>query len=182
MLLPKKLYTIFLTLLFSFFISGCIHQLDKKGLTLSISQSQLNDSFENSFPIKKDFIFGSITVNQPKIDILENSNRINVHINLDFLALSTEAQYGNFSISGEPHFNKEKSSIYLKNITIDRCKFKKLRLEKELNKIFLSFLDPMVNKLFENFPIYKIPKNSIQGSFVQDIKIEDSKLLITYGI
>lgn len=182
MILSKRFYTIFLTFLLTFLISGCVHQIDKKGITISVTQTELSESFDDSFPLKKDFVFGSITVNKPTINILKNSNRINAHINLNFLAMYIKPQYGDLSISGEPYFNKEKNSIFLRDIQINKFRFAELKLGKEFNKTFLSSLNPMVNRLFKEYPIYKIPEDSIQGSFVQDIKIADSKLLITYGI
>ncbi len=112
MILLKKLHTIFLTFLLTFLISGCVHQIDRKGITLSITEAELSESFNDSFPFKKDFVFGSITVNKPTINILKNSNRINANINLNFLAMYIKPQYGNFSISGEPYFNKKNNSIF----------------------------------------------------------------------
>jgi len=178
----KKLYYKLFSIFLLFILTGCVHQIDKQGITLSVTESELSESFDDSFPLKKEFIFGSISVNKPKINIIKNSNRIKAHINLKFLAMYIKPQYGNFSISGEPYFNKKKNSIFLKNIKIDKFKFAELRLGKEFNKTFLSSLNPMINRLFNDYPIYKIPDDSIQGSFVQDIKIADSKLLITYGI
>jgi hypothetical protein len=31
-------------------------------------------------------------------------------------------------------------------------------------------------------PIYKIKENSFKGSFVKDVKIENSELLVTFGL
>jgi hypothetical protein len=50
------------------------------------------------------------------------------------------------------------------------------------SKTFLTSLQPMVNEIFKKSPIYRIPKESFQGSFVKHISIEDKKLLITYGL
>jgi hypothetical protein len=43
-------------------------------------------------------------------------------------------------------------------------------------------MEPLINKIFKEYPLYKVPEDSILGSFIKDIKIGDSKLLVTYGI
>lgn len=178
----KKLQYIFSSVFLIFFLSGCINQINKQGLTLSITPTQLSQSFADSFPINKDFVFGSINIDNPKIKIPKNSKRINAGINLDFATMFTKSINGNFSISGEPYFNKKEASIYLQNVKIENFKFTKLKLGNAFNKTFLKSLEPMVNQLFKKYPIYKIPKDSFQGSFVKDIQIKDSELLVTYGL
>ena len=182
MYLLKNFKSILFLFIFSFLFTGCIHQLDKQGLTLSLSETQLSQSFENSFPLKKDFVFGSISIDSPKIAIPKDSKRIKAGIDLDFKTMFTQKIAGKFSISGEPLFDKQSKAIFLQNVKIENLKFANLKLGDAFSKTFLSSLNPMVNQIFKKYPIYKIPNESFQGSFVKDIKIEDSKLLITYGI
>ena len=178
-------YKIFKQIFFSitslFLFTACVHQIDKKGLTLSLSENELTKSFDDSFPINKDFIFGNIKIDNPKIDIPKESKRVKAGINLEFATMFTKTQYGNFMISGEPYFNKEEASIYLQNVEIENFRFAELKLGNTFSKTFLKSLEPMVNQLFKNYPIYKIPKESFQGTFVKDIQIKEEKLLVTYG-
>lgn len=178
----KNIKYIFSSIFLIFLFTGCIHQIDKQGLTLSITGNELSQSFDDSFPINKDFIFGNIKIDNPRIKIPKNSKRINAGINLDFTTMFTKTQYGNFSISGEPYFNKKEASIYLQNVTIDKFKFAELKFGDTFTKTFLKSLEPMINQLFKKYPIYKIPKDSFQGSFVKDIQVKDSKLQVTYGL
>lgn len=178
----KNLYSIILSIFIILTFTSCVHNINSKGLTLSVTDSELTQSFNDSFPIKKDFIFGSIQVENPKIDIFKDSQRVTSSINLNFSTLFTNTQKGNFTISGEPYFNKEESSIHLQDVRIERFEFAKLRLGKKFDETFLKTLSPMVDRLFQKIPIYKIPKDSFNGNFIKDIKIGDSKLLITYGI
>jgi hypothetical protein len=172
---------LFISILVTLF-TGCIHQIDKQGLTLSITPSQLSKSFNDSFPIKKDLVFGTISINSPKIDIKENSNRLDAGINLNLSTLFTKTQNGKILISGEPYFNKEETSIYLQNVKIEEFSFAEMKLGNTFSKTFLTSLQPMINEMFKKFPIYRIPEESFQGSFVKNISIEDKKLLITYGL
>lgn len=178
----KTLKLLAISLLLTLFSTGCVHKIDKQGLTLNISESQLNSSFDDSFPIKNDFVFGTIEINSPKITIPKGTNRINANINMNLSTFLTKTQYGTFTISGYPYFEKKTSSIFLKDVKIDNFSFAQLQMGKGFSQTFLKAFEPMVNQAFKKFPIYKIPKDSFQGSFVKNIKIEESQLLVTYGI
>ena len=182
MKLYKVLKLIMLFVITSFIFTGCLHQLNKEGLTVSLNSEQLSESFDDSFPQKKDFVFGSIVIEEPIITIPENSKRITASINLDFQTMFTQEIVGDFTISGEPLFNKESASIFLQNVKVENLRFTKLKLGDDFSKTFLSSLSPMMNEIFKQYPIYTIPEDSFQGRFIKDVKIEDSKLLITYGI
>lgn len=171
---------LFTSILITLF-TGCIHQIDKQGLTLSISPSQISESFNDSFPIKKDLVFGTILINNPIIDITKNSKRLHAGINLNLSTMFTKTQNGKILISGEPYFNKKEASIYLQGVKIEEFSFAQIKLGNTFSKTFLASLQPMINEIFKKFPIYGIPKESFQGNFVKNISIEDEKLLITYG-
>lgn len=164
------------------FINGCVHQVNKEGLTLSLDESQLSESFKDKFPIKQEFVFGKVEINKPLIDIPKNSKRINTKIALRFTTMFTNALSGNFSISGEPFFDKKEASIYLQNIKIENFALSNFKIDDKFSKTFLITLKPMIDKVFKKFPIYRIPKESFHGNFIKNIKIKEEKLLITYGI
>lgn len=169
-------------MLFSLLLSGCIHQLGKDGLTLSISEKQLSDSFDESLPYKKDFVFGNISIDNPKIKLLKKSNRVQAGIDFGLKTVFTSALQGKFKISGEAVYNKEKAAIFLHNIKLENFAFNQLKISDDFSKTFYLALEPMINEVLKLYPIYKVPKDSIHGSFVKDIKVENSKLLVTYGI
>ena len=43
-------------------------------------------------------------------------------------------------------------------------------------------IKPVIDELFRKIPIYKIDKNSIQGSFVKSVSVEDGSLLVRFGL
>ena len=182
MIFYKYIKFLFSFIILGFLFSGCVHNLNKEGLVVSINEKQLSEAFDESFPLKKDFVFGTIVVEEPTIIIPKKAQRIKAFINLDFQTMFTQKIIGDFIISGEPIFDKKTASNFLKNVEIESLKFTKLNLGHAFSKTFLTSLSPMMNKIFKYYPIYKIPKESFQGTFVKNIKIENSKLLITYGI
>uniref|UniRef100_UPI0040473BDF DUF1439 domain-containing protein n=1 Tax=Aliarcobacter sp. TaxID=2321116 RepID=UPI0040473BDF len=179
MYLQKKSQILFILSLILLF-SGCIKKLDKDGLTLKIDESELNKS-SKKFPMKKDFIFANIQIEKPHI-FINNKDRINANINLNLSTIFIPSTNGVFTLSGNPYFDKEKSAIFLKDIQMEELKFSNINIDKNFTNMLVSNMKPVLDNIFTNIPIYEIDKSSFKGSFVKDIKIEDSELLVTFGL
>ena len=177
----SKIISTLLISLILFLTTGCVRNIDSNGLTLKLEESQLNKK-SDKFPIKENFVFANVNIQQPKIYIKDGTNRLNAKIDLILSALFIPSSKGTFEISGEPYFNKEKSAIFLKNIAIDDLKFTDLDVNKRFINSLISNMQPIVDTIFEDMPIYEIDKDSFRGSFVKDIKIDNSELLVTFGL
>lgn len=174
-------YFLTITLFFTLVFTGCIHKIDTNGLTISITSQELNNSLSKSFPYEKQFIVGEIKAFNPKLTLSKKDNRVYNSLNLSFTVLASKIE-GSFKISGEPYFKKDKRQIFLKNLKIEELDFIGINGTKELPLPFIEAVNSMMNEFFKDYPIYEIPKNSFENYFIKDMKIEDSLLLITYGI
>jgi hypothetical protein len=170
------------TFLLVLLLSGCVGNLSKDGLVLRVSEYELSQSFEESFPFEKDLVFGSLILHKPTIKMHKTKNSVKVNIVLGLKTLFTNPIKGSFIINGEPEFRKDIASIYLKNVKIENFHFGKLKMSEQFSKTLIITMEPLINKIFKEYPLYKVPEDSILGSFIKDIKIGDSKLLVTYGI
>ena len=89
---------------------------------------------------------------------------------------------GTFSLTGSPYFDKEKSAIFLKDIKIEELKITNLDIDKNFVNTLSSNTKPIIDDIFNTIPIYQVDKSSFKGSLMKDIKIEDSQLLVTFGL
>lgn len=170
-----------LVLTFILLFSGCIKKLDTNGLTLQIDESQLNNPSEK-FPMRKSFVIANVEIKQPHIFIKENTNKITANANIQLAAVFFPKTQGILQLSGTPYFNKEDSSIYLKDVEIEKLELINTNIDKAFSNALLSSFSPIVDEIFKTMPIYKIKKDSFKGSFVKDMKIENSELLVTFGL
>ena len=162
-----------------FTLSGCIKKFDGDGLTLKIEESELNSSFRD-FPMERNFVFANVNINQPNLKI--TNDRLNALVDVDFSAIFIPKDKGIFGLSGVPYFDKEKSAIFLRDVKIENIKFANIALDKNFTNLFVSNMNPVFNNIFTTMPIYKIDKTSFKGSFVKDVKIVDSEMLVTFGL
>jgi hypothetical protein len=85
-------------------------------------------------------------------------------------------------IAGQPYFNKEKNAIFLKNVAINNISFENNQIAKSFSTQLITSLGPLLDEVFKNIPVYTIKEDSFKGSFVKDVKVENSELLVTFGL
>ena len=180
MYIPKKLQ-ILLVLFSLLFFTACVKKLDSNGLTLKIEESELNN-FSQEFPINQDFVFANVQLQKPHIFVKDGTNRLAASINMSFSTIFLPSSDGTFSISGTPYFDRENSAIYLKNIQMEDLKLTNVTIDKNIVNALVVNTKPIIDNVFNTIPIYKIDKSSFKGSFINDIKIENSELLVTFGL
>ena len=179
MYLQKKLHLILI--LFSLlFFTACIKKFDSDGLTLKIEENELNN-FSQQFPIRQNFVFANIELLKPHLFIKEGTNKLSANINLNISAILVPNSNGTLLFSGTPYFDKEKSAIFLKDIELDELKMTNVNIDKTILNTIVANAKPVIDNIFNTIPVYKIDKSSFKGSFVKDVKIEDSELLVTFG-
>ena len=57
-----------------------------------------------------------------------------------------------------------------------------MEIDKNFVNTIITNTKPVIDNVFNRIPIYKVDKSSFKGSFINDIKIEDSELLVTFGL
>lgn len=175
----KKIQILLLAISLLLF-SGCINNIGKDGLTLNISPNELNMQ-TNVFPIEKDFTLANITINKPSLGI-NQTNQITAIVDLDLKAIFMPDTTATLDIAGQPYFNKEKKALFLKNISINDITFQSNQISQTFSSELITTLNPLIDELFLNVPIYKIKDDSFKANLVKDVKVENSELLVTFGL
>jgi len=176
----KKLNTLLIVLMITLF-TGCVRDVGLNGLTMNVSDEQLNTP-SSKFPIQEDFLLANVEINQPNIFIKDGEDRISAKLDINLSTIFMNKSAGKFEISGVPYFKKENSSIYLNDVTIEDIDFTDAKIDKNILNSLTSNIKPILDSIFKQIPIYTIEKDSFKGSFVKDVKIEDSELLVTFGL
>lgn len=174
----KTQLILILTLLLLF--SGCIKRIGSDGLTLKLDPNELNMQ-SSMFPIEKNFTIAKVLVNKPNLGI-STTNQITAIVDVDLKVIFMPDTKATLDIAGEPYFDKEKNAIFLKNVDINKISFQNNDIAKNFSSELISSLDPLIDEVFKNIPVYTIKENSFKGSFVKDVKVEDSELLVTFGL
>ena len=174
----KTQMLLILTLLLLF--SGCIKKIGSDGLTLKIDPNELNMQ-SNIFPIEKNFTIAKVLVNKPDLGI-SLTNQITAIVDIDLKVIFMPDTKATLDIAGQPYFDKEKNAIFLKNVDINKISFQNNDIAKNFSSELISSLDPLIDEVFKNIPVYKIKDDSFKANLVKDVKVENSELLVTFGL
>jgi hypothetical protein len=151
-------------------------------LTVRVPAYKITDTLEREFPITQNLQYGRLTLSNPKALLQRGSDRVVAGTSLSFANPLIGTQKGKLYISGIPYFDAKSGAIYLKEPMIDKLEFNGYGLSDYIQAPAKELIQPIINEIFRQTPIYRVDRNSLQGSFVKNIFVQDGELLVTFGI
>ena len=162
--------------------TGCIKDINPNGMTIAIPASQINETLQKQFPITEKTQYGKVTLANPKALLRKGSDRIEAGSTVIFSNALIPEQKGSVYVSGKPYFDARTGSVYLNDPMIEKLDINGYKLASFLHGSVADIVKPVINEVFKKIPIYKIDKNSIQGSLVKSVSVEDGSLLLRFGL
>ncbi len=169
----------YLNLILLIFISSCA-QKSLTSYSVEIPVSAINAYLKKEFPVEKDLPVGKAVFKNPKADII--NNRVKIGSTIALKVPFIPEQTGKIYVSGNIAFDQQKKELFLIDPKLEDLSFNNKSLTKYLPSNLNNILSQVVTEVFKQTPIYKIDKKSIQGKFLKDIKVEQGKLLLIFGL
>ncbi len=172
---------LFFYLILLVFLSSCA-QKSLTSYTVEIPDSAINNYLKKEFPVTQKLKIGKLIIKDPKANIDDKSNKLKLGSTLVLKIPFVPEQTGKIYVAGNIAFDQQKKELYLINPTIENLSFNNQNISKYLPSNTKSMLAQVVEEVFKQTPIYKINDRSISGKFIKDIKIQNGKLLLTFGL
>lgn len=163
-------------------LSGCIKDINPNGMTMAIPASRITQTLQQQFPITQNTEYGKVTLKNPKALLQKGSDRITAGATVLFSNSLIPSQQGSVYISGKPYFDAKSGAVYLREPSVEKLDFNGYHLGNLLKGSTTELVKPILDDIFQKIPIYRIQRNSIQGSFVKNVRVEDGSLLVTFGL
>jgi hypothetical protein len=135
---------------------------------MSISESQLNQNLQKSFPIEKEYAFIKLKLTNPKVKLV-GEDRAKVSFNYFLQSPLLKGKSGKVEAEAKVEYDPNDKVIYLTDLIPEKLKGK---VEGEL----LSSALRKVGRI----PLYKFKGTKAQ--MVKDISIERNRILVKFGI
>lgn len=164
------------------FFSGCVHSINQQGLTISIPASKITESLASGFPVQQNFQYGTLTLKDPKAMLQAGSDKVTAGTSIDLSSPLIPTQSGSLYVSGKPYFDAQSGAIYLHNPDIETLDFNGYKLASMIQGPLKEAIMPLINEVFRTNPIYRLDQNSLQNHFVNDIRVNNGELLVTFGL
>ncbi|NPA51308.1 MAG: DUF1439 domain-containing protein [Aquificae bacterium] len=174
-----KKFIVFI-MVFPFFFFSCVKKENLTSYTVELSPNMINSFLEKEFPVEEKLTIGKLILRDPQADIQKDKIYLGTTVALD-LPLIQEIS-GRAYISGSLYFDRESKALYLKNPSIEKLIFN--------DKDFLRYIPPSskdilfdsIKKIISSIPIYRFENNSLSEKLIKDIKVQNGKLLVTFGL
>jgi chaperone required for assembly of F1-ATPase len=174
----KKIISLLLLLVIGF---SCIQQ-SKEGIAITLDTNQINSFLKKEFPVEKELKVGKLIVKEAKVLSIENKDRINLGSEISYKPPLLPEISGKAQIAGGIKYDPEKKAIFLKNPEIKQLKFFGKDLLSFVPESSRKILFNALGEIFTQIPVYKFSDKKLIYRFVKDIKVEEGKIKLLFGI
>jgi len=149
--------------------------------TLEISESELQKKVSAMMPMKKENMLVVVTVSDPKVDLIKESNEIGVFTNIEVIALGSLKGSGRANITGTLKYDAQKGEFYFRDPTV---------VSLEVDNVAKKFIPKIkaitqlaITKAMSVYPVYKFKgdniKHKLAKAALKSVTVEQEKLLVT---
>lgn len=152
--------------------------------THELSQEALQDKLSAMMPIENTTLFFTVTVFDPRIELLVDTDRIGIFMQLKIKGPGGLQAAGRGKMSGSVSYNAQEKAFYLhdpvvEHIAVDGVEEQVVAQAKQLLQIALSSTVLLT-------PIYRFDPSSEEFRFaqsnLQSVEVKDGKLLLTLDL
>ena len=167
--------------LLAFAILAMAHSSVAFSYTLEISESELQEKVSAMMPMKKKNVFVAVTISDPKVDLIKESNEIGVFSNIEVIALGSLKGSGRAYIKGTLKYEAQKGEFYFRDPTVvsldvDNVAKKFIPNIKKITQLAIT-------KAMSVYPVYKFKDDNIKHTLakaaLKSVTVEHEKLLVT---
>ncbi len=176
----KKIY--FLLILPLVFAISCVRQESLTSYSVEITPNMIDNYLKKEFPIEKKLKIGKLILKDPEAQIEQKEDKVKLGTTIVLKLPFVSKQTGKVYISGKVAFNQKTKELYLVNPSIEKLVLNNSNILKYLPSEGKQMISDVVKEVLSQVAIYKVDDKSITGKLVKDIKIQNGKLLITFGL
>ncbi len=152
--------------------------------TQEFTEIELQEKIEAMMPLEKKKYFFTLIVTSPKLDLLEQSNQLNIKANIAVLAPGKIKGTGSLTISGSITYNPAQGAFHLLNPTIVDIHIDGIPdiYQPKIKQLAQS----AITNALSTSPLYRLKdddlKQKLAKSVLESVIIKNEKLLINFNI
>ena len=151
--------------------------------TLEIPEQEIQERLTAKMPLKKKVLLTKVTLSNPVVDLIKESNRIGVDTDFEVRMPGIKGR-GRLNIVGDLSYDPEKGEFYLRDPEIAGLTVDKLpdRYDEEIRRI----LQPVAAKALATHPVYKLKdkdiKQKLLKAVLQSVSVRDEHLVVVLSV
>jgi hypothetical protein len=160
-------------------VGGCAGS----SITLTRSQSELQESIAKRFPITKERYLAAITFRDPKVLLRNGDDRIGLDVETEIRFPFAAPIVGRVATLGRLYYDPDAKAFYFRDASIERLDFR--GLEGDLNFKVRAALEAVGKPTLESIPVYKLEGRNLKETtaqhFLTEVFVRGGKLYLKLG-
>ncbi|WP_041714019.1 DUF1439 domain-containing protein [Paraglaciecola sp. T6c] len=149
--------------------------------THEFTEAELQEMVSSIMPMTRTKFFVTMTLSEPRLNLLDETNEIGLGANIKASALGTYSGSGSSYITGSLAYNQEQGALYFTNAKLVELNLNKVS-DKQQNDI-RKLLQSVVGTILASRPIYVLDdgdlKQKLAKATLESLEVKDKKLIIT---
>jgi len=170
----------------TFMLSGCASptgssvQMTQEGMVLALSPDDLNRFLQRMFPIEKEQKIGKLILEKANVKSIESENKISLGVDSKYDPPLLPAVNLGIDVEGGLKYNPKDKAIYLKDPLVNAVRIfdKNFTLPSGLK----PFISNVITEVFGEIPLYKFSEGNLASYLVKDVKVENGKIIVKFGL
>jgi len=149
--------------------------------TQEFTEAELQEMVSSIMPMTRTKYFITMTLSEPRLNLLEASNEIGIGANIKASALGTYSGSGSTYITGSLTYNQEEGALYFTNAKLVELNLHKVsdKQQDEIKKLLQS----VVGTILQSRPIYVLDdadlKQKLAKATLESVEVKAGKLIVT---
>jgi hypothetical protein len=148
--------------------------------TIEVTEQELQQKVEAMMPIEKKKYFVKVTLSDPQVDLLEESNEIGLRTQINISGPGV-SESGVANIKGSLEYKKKEGAFYLHNPSIIDLNFE--TLSNEMTEMVMKLAKKALVKATAKRPVYRFKddklKDQMAKAVLESIAVENERLKVT---
>ncbi|KPV41941.1 hypothetical protein AN478_00140 [Thiohalorhabdus denitrificans] len=176
------------TVILLLLLGGAYYYFSAGGYVVRLTEPEIQKKLDEQLPLTKTYlVIIQVTLNNPKIDLVEGSDRIRAGMDVEFNITGYQGSKpleGTVYASSGITYRAEKGQFYLSDPVIENLEAQGLP-EEYMGKAKKALSEALA-EYYKDQPIYTLDpddtRQAVARMVLKDVRVEDKQLLLTLGI
>lgn len=152
--------------------------------TLEMTEAQIQEKVSAMMPLKRKQFFVTVTLSNPKVVLIKDSNRMGIYLNVEALIPGISKGEGRGWVTGSISYNTSKGAFYLNEARIETLEID--NLAPVYSDKVKQLAQTVVTKAMAQYPVYQFDEQDMQQKFakamLESVEVKDERLRVTLSL
>ncbi|MFP4616010.1 MAG: DUF1439 domain-containing protein [Thiohalorhabdus sp.] len=176
------------TVIFLLLLGGAYYYFSIGGYVVRLTEPEIQKQLDEQLPLTKTYlVIIEVTLNNPRIDLVEDSDRVRAGLDVEFNITGYQGSKpleGTVDATSGIAYRAEEGQFYLSDPVIEALKVQGIS-EEYMDKAKKALTEALA-EYYKDQPIYTLDpedrKQAVARMVLKDVRVEGEELVLTLGV